>query len=42
MIGFENSGKKSMNNKSRCGDNFIDAAVPEKLFINFFGHRNLS
>ena len=35
MIGYENSGK-TMDKKGWCGDDFIDAAVPEKLFINFF------
>ena len=35
MIGYEKSGK-TMDKKGWCGDNFSDAAVPEKLFINFF------
>ena len=35
MIGYENSGK-TMDKKVWCGDDFSDAAVPEKLFINFF------
>ena len=35
MIGYENSGK-TMDKKGWCGDDFSDAAVPEKLFINFF------
>ena len=34
MIGYEKSGK-SMDKKGWCGDNFSDAVVPEKLFINF-------
>ena len=32
MIGYEKSGK-TMDKKGWCGDDFSDAAVPEKLFF---------
>ena len=35
MIRYEKSGK-TMDEKGWCGDEFSDAGVPEKLFINFF------
>ena len=40
MIGYENSGK-TMDKKGWCGDDFSDAAVPEKLFINFFWPKDM-
>ena len=36
MIRYEKYWK-TMNKKGWCCDDFSDAAVPEKLFINFFG-----
>ena len=37
MIKYEKYGKTLMNKKCWCGDDFSDAAVLEKLFMNFFG-----
>ena len=35
MIRYEKSWK-TMNKQGWCSDDFSDAVVPEKLFINFF------